>query len=99
MPERAFASSKKRAAKATAKRVKTHAVAPSNPPQRDPDTRREDFPVLTLELLQQGASDWLFEGKFRGFSPHTLATRRSLVKNLVWFLQDREYSTCGVREL
>ena len=58
---------------------------------------RADF--LTLEDLARYSQDWILEGQFRLHSPHTVATRRIFIKNLLWFLKQQRHERCGTPEL
>lgn len=56
-------------------------------------------PPISIADLERYAADWLFEGEFRSHSPMTTATRRGFVKNLIWFLNQKGFTTCGKQEL
>jgi hypothetical protein len=52
--------------------------------------------VAQLERLAQG---WILDGDIRQHCRNTLEARRSLTRRLLWFLRDRELSSCGPHEL
>ena len=54
---------------------------------------------LSVPDLSHLASDWLLDGQFRLHSPSTVATRRVFIKNLLWFLKERNFRQCGTTEL
>lgn len=56
-------------------------------------------PGIPTTDLQQYAQGWLLDGEIRRLSKQTLAARRFLVGKLFWFLQQREYASCGALEL
>jgi site-specific recombinase XerD len=43
--------------------------------------------------------NWLLDAEYRLLSKQTLDTRRAFLKNLRWFLEHRDYTSCGTREL
>lgn len=53
---------------------------------------------LSRQDLSRLANDWLLDGQFRLHSPNTVETRRIFIKNLLWFLDERQYPQCGARE-
>ncbi len=55
--------------------------------------------VVPLEDIQEGITGWLLDAEIRQCSPATLALRRTITTNLVWFLQRHSYPACGLREL
>ena len=54
---------------------------------------------LSVPDLSHLANDWLLDGQFRLHSPSTVATRRVFIKNLLWFLKERNFRQCGTTEL
>jgi site-specific recombinase XerD len=54
---------------------------------------------LTISDWQDLAQGWIDDGDLRQLSPRTLEERRRVTDKLLWFLRDREYPTCGTREL
>lgn len=54
---------------------------------------------LSRQDLSRLANDWLLDGQFRLHSANTIETRRLFIKNLLWFLDKRQYPQCGAREL
>lgn len=54
---------------------------------------------LSIQELSRLADDWLLDGQFRLHSPNTVATRRVFIKNLIWFLEHRQYAECSPVEL
>ena len=58
---------------------------------------KHDF--LSVADLERHMQDWIFEDEFRSHSPMATETRRILTKNLLWFLQQNSYESCGKQEL
>lgn len=54
---------------------------------------------LSISALENAMEEWLLDCEYRLHSPRTLETRRSFLKNLLWFLRHRNCSHCGPREL
>jgi site-specific recombinase XerD len=54
---------------------------------------------ITTAVLQRAINDWLLDCEYRLYSPKTLDAKRCFLKNLIWFLEHRGYSSCGSREL
>ncbi|HVF10817.1 MAG TPA: tyrosine-type recombinase/integrase, partial [Abditibacteriaceae bacterium] len=54
---------------------------------------------LSIPDLERCAQDWLFEGEFRSHSHKTIDNRRMFVKNLLRFLKQNEFGSCGKQEL
>jgi site-specific recombinase XerD len=54
---------------------------------------------LSVPDLSRLANDWLLDGQFRLHSPNTVATRRVFIKNLLWFLKERNCRQCGPTEM
>ena len=54
---------------------------------------------MPLTELQKYADGWLISCEISQHSAATLANRRLILKNLVWFLNRRNLSECGVMEL
>jgi site-specific recombinase XerD len=53
----------------------------------------------TLSEVQRLIDGWILDGKLRQLSERTLGTRRDITARLIWFLNHREYPTCGTLEL
>lgn len=54
---------------------------------------------LTRAELAHQAEGWILDGEIRQLSKQTLAARRLLIEKLLWFLDHRGSSTCGLLEL
>jgi hypothetical protein len=54
---------------------------------------------LPTSDLQRAFDDWILDCEYRLQSPQTLAVRKTFLKNLLWFLRQRNYEVCGPREL
>jgi integrase/recombinase XerD len=54
---------------------------------------------LSVKDLERYAEGWFLSGEISQHSAATLANRRLIVKNLLWFLRRRKYETCDVMEL
>ena len=63
-----------------------------------PSAKTED-PEISLSDLKKYAEGWLLSCEIAQHSEATLANRRIYVKNLLWFLRQREYESCSVMEL
>jgi len=55
--------------------------------------------AVTIADLERYAEEWLFEGECRSHSAHTIGTRRSFIKHLLWFLQQKGHQACDTRAL
>lgn len=55
--------------------------------------------TISVSELARYADGWFLDGEIRQHSKTTLASRRLIVSKLLWFLRQREYTTCGVLEL
>ena len=71
----------------------TTSKAPDSPLQ---DNTTSDIWVDDLERL---AKDYLLDCDYRMQSPRTIETRRFFIQNLLWFLRNRGFTTCGTIEL
>jgi len=49
--------------------------------------------------LPRLANDWLLDCDYRMHSPQTIKTRRVFLNSLAWFLDHRQYASCGTPEL
>ncbi len=54
---------------------------------------------ISVVALKRFTEDYLGECELRLQSPRTVETRRVFIRNLLWFLHKRTYSTCGTAEL
>ena len=54
---------------------------------------------ISVSDLKRYADGWFMTGEIAQHSPATLANRRLYVRNLLWFLQRKNYTSCGVSEL
>lgn len=63
--------------------------------------RESDSPRTTLSLreLEDHADGWLIDLEIRQASKATLALRRLIVKNLVWYLRQFEHAECSTNTL
>lgn len=57
------------------------------------------YATISVAELTRHAQDWLYDGEYRNHSPRTIEAKRDVVKKLLWFLEHRQYSTCGTPEL
>jgi hypothetical protein len=55
--------------------------------------------VLSLEDLDKYVKEWIFDCEFRQHSKSTVDVRRLMTRNLIWFLNHRDYSDVGTPEL
>jgi site-specific recombinase XerD len=55
--------------------------------------------AIPVPQLARFAEGWLLDGEIRQHSQQTLAMRRLLISKLLWFLEDRKQTECGVLEL
>ncbi len=55
--------------------------------------------LITVSDFESYARDWIFDCEYRQHSHRTIETRRMIVKNLLWFLKHREFTTVGTSEL
>jgi len=54
---------------------------------------------IRVDDLERFAKDYLLDCDYRLQSPRTIETRRIFIQNLLWFLRDRGFATCGTAEL
>lgn len=57
---------------------------------------RADLSLADLESL---ALQWIDDGEWRNFSPHTLTARGIATRGLLWFLRERGLERCGAAEI
>lgn len=55
--------------------------------------------ALSLASLERYADGWFLSGEISQHSESTLATRRLMVRNLLWFLRHKGYASCSLMEL
>lgn len=55
--------------------------------------------ALPIKALERYADDYLLDCDYRMQSPRTIATRRTFINRLLWFLRHRGYTFCGTGEL
>lgn len=78
--------------------------ATKHPVKNTKQAQVHDFPtspdssVLTVDL-QHWSEEYLCDCDLRLQSPRTLETRRIFIRNLLWFLYNRDYAQCGTMEL
>ena len=60
-------------------------------PQPRPKRRVPPQPGLDVPATARLMQDYLLDGDYRGYSQETLATRRVMLKNLLWFLRQRKF--------
>lgn len=58
-----------------------------------------DSDSLTLAQIRAQASAWLADGRLRGLSPATLASRQFITDKLLWFLEQKQKPCCGRAEV
>lgn len=77
------------------------AKRPPTQSRRNPKAVQFDSPVtgIATPLVERFAQEYLLDCDYRLHSVHTIATRRIFLKNLVWFLNHRNYKHCGAVEL
>jgi integrase/recombinase XerD len=54
---------------------------------------------ISIADLEGASQEYLYDCDLRLQSPHTVATRRIFIRNLIWFLRHRDYEKCGTSEL
>ncbi len=54
---------------------------------------------LSLSDLEKYAEGWFLSGEISQHSAATLANRRLIIKNLLWFLRRKRYDACATMEL
>jgi len=64
----------------------------------NPEPNQEISALLTTDL-ERHACDYLLDCDYRMQSPRTIETRRIFIKNLLWFLNHRNFASCGTTEL
>ena len=60
---------------------------------------RQTTACIAIADLEKFAQEWIFEGEFRSHSPKTIEARQIFSKNLLWFLKQNGFESCGKREL
>lgn len=70
-----------------------------NSAKNAPDGLRRQAATISVGDLSYFADGWLLDGEIRKHSPHTIALRRLILNNLLWFLEREEFSCCGTTEL
>ncbi len=73
--------------------AKSLAASPAHSP------RNHSIAGLSTVDLARFANDYLRDCDYRMQSPRTIETRRIFIQNLLWFLNDRDFSNCAVGEL
>ncbi len=69
------------------------------PAERRPAGRHDARPAVPTAELLSCVEEYLIHCEYLRQSPRTLEARRMFLKNLVWFLEHRQYPHCGVPEL
>lgn len=54
---------------------------------------------ISVDELEMQLQNWLEEGQIRYWSKRTLDDRKQNTGKLLWFLRERGFTSCGVREL
>jgi hypothetical protein len=67
--------------------------------KRRPLPYHKNREVIASADLPRYATNWILDGRIRGFADTTLSTRKVLTDMLFSFLQAREYEKCGAEEM
>ena len=56
-------------------------------------------PILTVAEFQRLADGWVLDSKLRQLSDRTVGTRRDITGRFLWFLNYRQFLSCGTLEI